>query len=525
MKSRQHTIQALSAAFLLVLLGALWITFAPVQFGGQASYVIVSGNSMEPALYRGDLVVLRTARHYAVGEVVTFRHPTVGPVIHRIIGREGGRFIFQGDNNEWVDSYQPRQEELIGKMWLHLPSAGNVMEQLRTPTAMTVLAALTGFILISGLGSGSETRPRRKGRAREAGEQRTMSNTGEHKGDLLFALAALAFASLFLAGFAFTRPLTISVPDDLMYEQKGNFSYGAPAQAGLYDAATVQAGEPLFPRLVKGLTVEFSYLLAADVPGDVEGTYRLTGQVSDSSGWKRTVELQPETPFTGTTFTAAGELDLREVQRLVETFEKQTGIQRPQYVVAVIPEVTTSGSLGGQKLETQFAPRLEFLLDPFQLRLAAADGDPTTALSHSQQGLLQRARSESNTISIFGLALAVSTARWLSIVGVLLALGAGAATALPLVRATRGDEPSRVQLKYGSMLINVHESAFRKDRKVIEVLGIEDLARLAEKAGCMILHQDRGATHHYYVQDGSVIYHYQAAAGSQELATAPADGA
>jgi hypothetical protein len=143
----------------------------------------------------------------------------------------------------------------------------------------------------------------------------------------------------------------------------------------------------------------------------------------------------------------------------------------------------------------------------------------------SQQGLLQRARSESNVISIFGLTLTVSTARWLSLAGLLLSLGAGAATTLPLIQAARGDASSKIELKYGSVLVNVHEVAFREDRKVIGVRGIEDLARLAEKAGCMILHQARGATHHYYVQDGNVTYHYHVVLGTTQLAPAPADGA
>lgn len=79
--------------------------FAPLQFGGQTAYVIVSGNSMKPVFHRGDLAILRTATDYQSGDIVTYRHPTIGPVIHRIISQDGDRFIFKGDHNTWTDAY------------------------------------------------------------------------------------------------------------------------------------------------------------------------------------------------------------------------------------------------------------------------------------------------------------------------------------------------------------------------------------------------------------------------------------
>src|ERR1051325_5089533 len=103
------------AALLSVLLGAVWVAFAPIQFGGQAAYVIVNGISMEPGMHRGDLAILRQASDYQVGDVVTYRHPQIGPVIHRIIARDGDHLVFKGDNNSWIDGYRPTQEECIGK--------------------------------------------------------------------------------------------------------------------------------------------------------------------------------------------------------------------------------------------------------------------------------------------------------------------------------------------------------------------------------------------------------------------------
>src|SRR5690349_16962017 len=118
MKSRWRQINGLLAALMLVLTGATWLTLAPAQLGGQSTYVIVNGNSMEPVLHTGDLVILHTAADYQTGEIVTYRHPQIGTVIHRIIGRDSGRYIFRGDHNSWIDDYRPSRDALLGKLWL-----------------------------------------------------------------------------------------------------------------------------------------------------------------------------------------------------------------------------------------------------------------------------------------------------------------------------------------------------------------------------------------------------------------------
>ena len=84
---------------LLTLVLAVWVVAAPAQLGGLASYVVVTGNSMEPNLHDGDLAIVRLTDRYQPGDVVAYRHPDIGPVIHRIQTVGNDRFVFQGDNN------------------------------------------------------------------------------------------------------------------------------------------------------------------------------------------------------------------------------------------------------------------------------------------------------------------------------------------------------------------------------------------------------------------------------------------
>src|SRR6476469_5419006 len=106
MKTRRSWFAKFTSALLLMLFAAAWFAFAPIQFGGQAAFVIVNGNSMEPLYHRGDLVIIRAQPDYQVGDIVTYRHPQIGPVIHRIIGRDVEHFVFKGDHNDFIDPYR-----------------------------------------------------------------------------------------------------------------------------------------------------------------------------------------------------------------------------------------------------------------------------------------------------------------------------------------------------------------------------------------------------------------------------------
>ena len=118
-----RTSRPLRAAAVLVCLITVWALLAPVAFGGSASYVMVAGASIEPLLHTGDLVVARQQAGYDPGEIVTYTHPRLGPVIHRVIGVEGDRYVLKGDSNPWIDSYQPTRAEVVGASWLVLRGA------------------------------------------------------------------------------------------------------------------------------------------------------------------------------------------------------------------------------------------------------------------------------------------------------------------------------------------------------------------------------------------------------------------
>ena len=98
-------------------------------------------------MHNGDLAILRQSQEFQIGDVILYHHPKLGPVIHRIIGDEDKRYLLQGDNNGWEDSYRPTASEITGKLSLSVPYLGKTIKGLRTPLGAAMLAVVIGFFL------------------------------------------------------------------------------------------------------------------------------------------------------------------------------------------------------------------------------------------------------------------------------------------------------------------------------------------------------------------------------------------
>jgi signal peptidase I len=147
MRRSRRLASYLKVALWLALVGIFYVLLAPAEIGGRSAYAIITGNSMEPALKRGDLAVVRQTGDYQVGDVVVYNHPSLGRVIHRIIVQDGEHFVLQGDNNSWTDGYRPVAEEIAGELWVALPRAGRVVWGFRTPFGAALLAGVISFLL------------------------------------------------------------------------------------------------------------------------------------------------------------------------------------------------------------------------------------------------------------------------------------------------------------------------------------------------------------------------------------------
>lgn len=134
--------------FIVAALVAGWFLW-PSSLGGCTTLTIVSGHSMEPTYYTGDLVVSRCGE-YGVGDIVVYNPPKVGNarVIHRIIGGDSDGWIIQGDNNSFVDPWKPSDERIFGKAVLHLPKVGLIGSVLVSPITWVSLLLVAAALII-----------------------------------------------------------------------------------------------------------------------------------------------------------------------------------------------------------------------------------------------------------------------------------------------------------------------------------------------------------------------------------------
>jgi signal peptidase I len=476
--NRRLLSRAGGAALALAALGTVWFFLAPGVLGGSTDYVVTSGISMQPRFHTGDLALVRASSDYRVGEIVAYRSQMLHTIVlHRIVARDGGRYVFKGDNNNFRDPEHPTRAQLVGRLWLQLPGVGAKLAWLGTPRIIGVLAGLA-----------------------------------------LASLALVAFGAL--AALAFTRPLQGPATTAAGYTQAGTFSYSASAPAGaVYPNGHAATGDPLFLHLIDQVTVQFDYRLSSTSPHALTGTGTLLAQLTSSTGWNHTLQLQPPTPFSGDHTLLAGTLQLRPIQALLRRVEAATTVSGGvTYTLTLQPRIYANGALAGSPLNATFSPPLPFTLDPLQLRpqlgspaaatsTPAADAPPNP-LNPAASGSVKITKQAAQAFSFHNHHLTVALTRKIATIGAAAALLALLVCTLLQLRGRRADEPTRIQACYHDWLIPVSRSDRRSYDELVEVTDIKTLIRLAERYDRMILHEQSELGHSYRIADEGVLYVY-----------------
>ena len=164
-RARRSLRQLVNALGLVLTVSAVvfWGMFLrPQSLGGPAGYVLVSGKSMLPLYHTGDLVLVERQSSYHVGEVIAYHVPKGDPmagaqVIHRIIGGDAVHgFLVQGDNRTAPDVWRPTPKDIVGAKALRIPNAVVVLQYLRSPLLLGLIAACFVFVGVFTRGSENE---------------------------------------------------------------------------------------------------------------------------------------------------------------------------------------------------------------------------------------------------------------------------------------------------------------------------------------------------------------------------------
>lgn len=500
---------AFTAAALLAAALAV-VSFLPAQFGGQTTYLRIHGISMLPTFRADDLVLVKPAENYALGDVVAYHNPDLGIVIHRITERDGDRFVIRGDNNNFDDKYHPLPQEIIGKRWFYIPSAGHVADKLKPPVGPSLIGGLAfGSVMIPAAG---KHRGRRRKEARGQPSGGSGGGTFGPLSPFQLALASIAGGVLLLGivvtAVAFSRPTTHQVPVALKYEQQGKFSYGASGPPSVYAGGEIQPGDPVFLKLVTSLNVQFAYhLVGAD---HVQGDASLALTISQANGWQKTIDLSPDRAFSGDTLLLSGKVDLNAVRQAIADVEASTGVHYDVYTLSLASYVAFTATAGGVPVADNLSPEVAFHLDANQLQVVKGVDPTKDPFEASKSGMAKGSATRGARLSLVLLSIPISTLRVLSllaIAGALVALGVMGA----VFRQSRpSDEAERIARQYGHLLVEATASPLQPGLPQFSVKRFRDLVALAEPDLLRIFHEheDDSLEHRYIVMRPEAAYLY-----------------
>jgi signal peptidase I len=493
------------------LLLGVWLVLAPTALGGSLRYVTTSGDSMEPAFRDGDLVLLRTNKEYAQGDVVAYRHPEFGIVLHRIVEFNDKHFIVKGDNNPTVDGYEPTSDEIVGAVWARIPGGGAFLTGSTAQWLRLTAGVSLGLFALIPVGIAFPTSSRRirfqlpmvGSKMRPA---RFVTLLGPAGQALATALSFMALVGLLLAFVVYNRPLDRQVTVPSEYEQQATLSYSGLASGSVYSQGTVRSGDPVYRALVDDLIIQLNHEVFSQSSVTGDGDYSIEAIVQASDGWRRIIPLREQTPYSGTTLTDTVTLSLDVVDNVINDFRTQVGLASIDdliFTVEVLATVTFDGTIDSEVVHTLVNDTLSLHWNPGVL-YPDDTGDP--ADNSFVNGAVESTRTTANTVGLGFTTMSVRSARMVAQAILLMTVVGGLVVWYLMRRALQAPEPLQIAARYRSRIVPIQGAKLPTPTRVVALLSFDDLMRIADQKQEPILHFRRNNDYYYYVHVSDMIY-------------------
>lgn len=136
---RKIELKRIAGATFLVGMIVLIISVVMPAVGWKVA--CVDGQSMEPALYSGDLVVTRPACDVDEGDICIYKAGDGKTIIHRVAIIAGDVYVFQGDHNSSVDIQMVTRDQITGVVIFHVRTYG-------VPTGAVLVLCMVGLFCL-----------------------------------------------------------------------------------------------------------------------------------------------------------------------------------------------------------------------------------------------------------------------------------------------------------------------------------------------------------------------------------------
>jgi len=138
-----------------VILAMVFFFLAPHFLG--MNFFAIYGGSMMPTIPIGSIVAVKSVEASAikVGDIITFRTDTEAHkvVTHRVVevSNDSGALSFRtaGDSNANPDGSAVLAENVVGKVWFHMPFLGYLSSFVTTKLGFILLIVVPGIFISS----------------------------------------------------------------------------------------------------------------------------------------------------------------------------------------------------------------------------------------------------------------------------------------------------------------------------------------------------------------------------------------
>lgn len=494
------------SAVIALVLAAVWF-FWPTALGGGTTYVATHGISMEPGFHAGDLAVLRPDSAYAVGDVVAYRSEALDTIVmHRIVGRDGDRFVIQGDNNTWVDADSPTQDEILGELFIRVPQGGKALGALRNPGPLAVV----GIAALTVIGAVRAPRARSSRREPRAQRRRTSHRASAfampiraRARQVALVSGAVALLAAAAGGVLLAIPSTQTGARTLTVTQQGQFSYTGDAETGTtYPDGVISTGDPVYTKLTDGLTVSFQDTFSGPGVESVVGSAWLDLAVATPDGWSAPLGRGPTGVVQDGVVSASAVIDPATATEFLERHFAEIGGGGGGATLVVTPTVAVTGTVEGQVFTAGPLAGLTFSIDATSLRVA---GDAASALVPTAQTEVVVEEVGPRSFPVLSVSIPIDLARMVA--GAVLAVALVGLAAGAWIGRSRADDPvDDFLVRHAARILTV--SAFTAGDTVVDVSDAESLNRVAERLDGLLLHHDGPDGQTLAVRDSDTTYRY-----------------
>lgn len=149
----RHFFYLIIAVILIIVLLSIFSSF---NFFGRFKFLIISSDSMKPALGAGDLVFINVnPKQISKNDVIVFDDPRdsgflITHRVKKIFQSDSEKFIqTKGDANNNYDDWRIYPEDIYGKVTMAFPLIGYALAFTKTFAGFTVLIVIPSVIVIA----------------------------------------------------------------------------------------------------------------------------------------------------------------------------------------------------------------------------------------------------------------------------------------------------------------------------------------------------------------------------------------